>query len=64
LSNLSHMLPSDLLATAEVAKELGNSVPTINRWVAEGKLIPAKKLPGRTGAYLFDRATIDALSAA
>ena len=50
---------SDLLMTAQAAEIVGKSVPTINRWAAEGVLPPAQKLPGRTGAYLFERSEVE-----
>lgn len=45
---------TDLLTTAEVAELLGKRVRTVQRMVAKGQLIAAQKLPGPTGAYLFD----------
>lgn len=53
----------DLLATAEAAKRLGRSVPTVNRWAAEGRLTIAHKLPGPNGAHLFDRLEVERLAA-
>lgn len=52
---------SDLLTTAQVATLLGKSVPTINRWAAEGILEPTVKLPGATGANVFRRSDVEAL---
>lgn len=46
---------SELISTAEVAKILGIDRSGVIKRVATGELIPAKKLSGRTGAYLFDR---------
>lgn len=54
--------PDDLLTTAEVAEILGKSVPTVNRWAVEGKLTPARKLPGLRGPHLFYRADVEALT--
>ncbi len=48
----------DFLTTAQVASLTGWSVTSINRWAAAGDL-PATKLPGRTGAYLFMRPDVD-----
>lgn len=48
----------DFLTTAQVADLTGWSVTSINRWALSGDL-PARKLPGRTGAYLFDRAVVE-----
>jgi len=43
----------DLLTTAQVAKMLEKSIPTINRYATSGELASAVKLPGLRGAYLF-----------
>jgi excisionase family DNA binding protein len=53
--------PPDLLGTTEAAAELGLERSTLARWVQLGKLTPAVKLPGPTGAMLFRRSDIDAL---
>lgn len=34
---------------------------TISKYVNTGKLTPSRKLPGRTGAYLFHRSDVEAL---
>lgn len=49
---------SNLLTTQQVAELKGWSVTSINRWALLGEL-PATKLPGRTGAYLFDRSVVE-----
>jgi len=59
LLNVSEI--ADLLTTSQVAKRVGRTVATVNRWAAEGRLKPALKLPGDTGAYLFHRADVDTL---
>jgi hypothetical protein len=41
------------LTTAQVAKLAGVPVRKVHRMVGSGKLRPAQKLPGGTGAYLF-----------
>jgi excisionase family DNA binding protein len=51
---------ADLVTSAEAAPVLGVSVPTVNRYAASGRLRYVKKLPGRTGAYLFHREEIEA----
>ena len=48
------------MTTAEAALILGKSVTTVNRLTAAGQLTPSHKLPGKTGAYLFNRADIEA----
>ena len=51
------------LTTREALEVLGLKDPSsITRLVAEHKLIPSRKLPGKTGAYLFRRADIEALA--
>lgn len=52
-----------LLTTAEVAEILGCSVATVKRRALVGDIPYAQKLPGETGAYLFDRVTIERLVA-
>ncbi|TYP82027.1 helix-turn-helix domain-containing protein [Blastococcus xanthinilyticus] len=47
----------DILTTAQVAELTGWSVTSINRWAAAG-VLPATKLPGRTGPYLFTRGAV------
>ena len=51
---------TELLTTAQVSELTGLSVTHINRMALDGRLPIAQKLPGRTGAYLFDRAAIQA----
>lgn len=52
----------DLLTTAQVAEITGWSITSINRWALAGDLKPVRKLPGRTGPYLFDRAEIERIA--
>ena len=42
-----------LLGVTEAAEHLGCSVATVKRLARAGQLVPAHKLPGQTGAYLF-----------
>jgi excisionase family DNA binding protein len=51
-----------LVSTAQVAEQRRVTVKTVLRWVATGKLTPAVKMPGKTGAYLFTRESVDALT--
>ena len=51
---------SELLTTAEVARAVGIHRNIVTADVARGRLTPERKLPGRTGAYLFTRAAVDA----
>ena len=48
--------PTDEVTTKEALAILGYGHPsTVTRYVAEGKLSPSRKLPGRSGAFLFWR---------
>lgn len=46
------------MTAAEVAEAFGRDTRTISRWTREGRLTPTAKLPGQTGAYIYDRAEI------
>ena len=50
------------ILTAEAAQILGVSVRKIHRLVASGELACEMKLPGTTGAYVFDEDAIRALA--
>lgn len=39
---------------AELAARTGKDRKQLRRMIADGRLKPAMKLPGKTGAYLFD----------
>lgn len=54
---------ADLVTSADAARILGVHVATVARRVASGSLRPAMKLPGETGAYLFDRAQVERIAA-
>ena len=49
----------ELLSTVEVAALVGVTRPTVSRWVTQGLLVPATRLPG--GRMKFRRADVDAL---
>lgn len=53
----------DLIPTQEVARRAGKDVRTVNRWVIDGRLTPAVKLPGLRGARLFHIADVERLLA-
>jgi hypothetical protein len=56
--------PTDEVTTREALEILGLQEPsTVLRFVQAKKLTPSRKLPGRTGAYLFWRADIERLAA-
>ena len=47
------MTETQLLTSPQVASRLGVSIRTVHRLADSGALMPALKLPGPTGAYLF-----------
>ena len=49
-----------ILTTYQVARSLGLTRAAVCLAVKEGRLRPVGKLPGVNGAYLFDRAAVDA----
>ena len=59
----SSRMETTLITTAEVAQRLGVSIPTVNRWVRDGRLTPVQKLPGLRGANLFRAEDIERKSA-
>ncbi len=52
-----------LVTSSEVASIFGCDVRTVHRWTAEGRLTAVTKLPGKTGAWLYDRADIEQVAA-
>jgi len=52
-----------LLTTPEVAAILKRPLSTVQWQAAHGHLPVAMKLPGKSGAYLFDPADVAALAA-
>jgi predicted site-specific integrase-resolvase len=53
----------DLVGLREAAEILNVDRSTLFRWVQLGKVEPTMKLPGATGAMLFDRAEMQRLAA-
>ena len=70
LTQLSHasrfesMLATQTMSTAQAAHYLGVSKRTVTRLAATGELPYLVKLPGRTGSYVFDAATVAEFKAA
>lgn len=52
---------TDLIGTTQAAERLGVDRTTFFRWMQLGRIKPVMKLPGRTGALLFDPADVDRL---
>lgn len=46
--------PQGFITSAEVGARLGVRSATVTRWHRDGFLVAVAKLPGRTGALLFD----------
>lgn len=53
-------MSQELLSTAQVAETLGCSIRTVHRLVRREDLAPVQKMPGESGAYLFDAAAVRA----
>lgn len=60
---LAGVTPDDLIGTVEAATILDKSPRTVKRFAFSGKLPPALKMSGDTGAYLFHRADVERLAA-
>ena len=52
----------DMIGSKDSCRILGIDKATLSRWVTAGQLTPVHKLPGRNGAYLFNRSDIEALA--
>lgn len=57
---MTNLLGTDLLTTYQVARSFGITRAAVCLAVKQGRLTPVAKLPGVNGAYLFDRAAVDA----
>lgn len=53
-----HMQQKPTITTGEVATLYGVSRRTIGRKIATGDLTPLMKLPGKTGAHVFDASQV------
>ncbi|QMV84743.1 hypothetical protein HW450_10400 [Corynebacterium hindlerae] len=58
------MEPQQLLPAHEVARIWGVNRSTVHRRRLAGVITPVAKVPGKTGAYLYDRAEIEHLAKA
>ncbi|MBN9326556.1 hypothetical protein [Cellulomonas sp. 73-145] len=52
----------DPLTMAEVVAKFGGSRKRVRLLMSRGVLTPVQKLPGKTGAYLFDRDAVETLA--
>lgn len=55
---------AEFIGSTEVCKRLGIDRGTLTRWIQLGRITPSGKLPGVSGAYLWDPAYIDQVVAA
>lgn len=55
-------MDTKLINTAEAARRLGVTTITVARYVRQGKINPAERLPYGRGGYLFEPADVDALA--
>jgi excisionase family DNA binding protein len=51
--------PLDLVGSAEAARLLGVDRSTLTRWVASDRIKVAHRMPGDSGALLFERAEVE-----
>lgn len=58
-ATLSDVSQPDQLTTRDVVEILGVSRATVKRMATDGRLPYLLKVPGDTGAYLFDRRTVE-----
>ena len=49
----------ELMDTRQVARHAKVTVPTVTRWVLDGKLKAAHKGEGLRGGYVFDKAEVE-----
>ena len=56
--------PPNLLGSIEVCEQVGIDRSTLSRWIKDGTAVPAMRLPGKTGAYLFTPAEAERLTKA
>lgn len=59
MSKVLHM--ADLITAKDAERILRKSRRTVVRWAEQGRLPYVQKLTGDTGAWLFDRAAVEAL---
>lgn len=62
MHKIGAMNPPDLLSTTQVCEVVGFDRSTLSRWIKDGTAVPALRLPGKTGAYLFTRAETERLA--
>lgn len=56
-----HNDEASAIGTVDTCAILAIDRSTLSRWVKDGRIAPTLRLPGKTGAMIFDRATVEAL---
>lgn len=56
------MVKVDMIGVTEAAQRAAVHRNTIYRWVEDGTLKPAMKLPGVTGVFMFNGRDVDKLA--
>ena len=59
-TNVIRMTDKDILTSPEAGQILNLSARTVQRMADRGELDYIRKLPGPNGAYIFERAVIEA----
>lgn len=55
--------PNDLIGSKEACAILDRDRSSLTRYVQEGRLVAVSKLPGRNGAFVFNRSDVEAFKA-
>lgn len=55
-------MPADLIGSVEACEVLDIDRSTLTRWLAAGRIEAAHKMPGKSGAYLFERSYIECIA--
>lgn len=53
----------EFIGSAEVCRIHNVHPSTVSRWVSNGDLTPVHKLPGKNGAFVFNRADVEQFAA-
>lgn len=56
------VMPNTPIPSATVCERLSIDRSTLSRWVAAGRITPTLRLPGLTGAMLFDPKDVERLA--
>jgi predicted site-specific integrase-resolvase len=63
MCNALRMPETELIGSKRACEILSIDRATLIRWIAEGKLGYAQKLPGSNGPYLFEESAVESLAA-